>query len=156
MLRLLDQPSFFLTIRKKWILPPSGYPSSSSSFPDTVPYTLQDVLEFQEFYHHRTCNLGMIIIYESKILLCFSGIMKTYEKVVCQNGTGRISPPKYFKGTEQIKNKTKKKCLIKMTMCLTKINEDVLESWSFFCIIFCLLIVQMHVLFGHQVYIGIT
>ena len=33
-------------------------PSSSSSFPMTDPYTLQDVLEFQEFYRDRTCNLG--------------------------------------------------------------------------------------------------
>ena len=49
------------------------YPSSSSSFPMTDPYTLQDVLEFQEFYRHRTCNLSHLSMtfydwYEQQLL----------------------------------------------------------------------------------------
>ena len=46
----------------------------------TDPNTLQDVLEFQEFYRHRTCNLGN-----------FS--MTFYDWPLCLYGPGSVSNP---------------------------------------------------------------
>ena len=54
---VLVQLSFFSTLLKS-LFCLLLYPSSSSSSPKTVPYTLQDVLDFQEFYRHRTFILG--------------------------------------------------------------------------------------------------
>ena len=57
---VLDQPSFFSTLLKKIDLASQSIHLQVHPFPrqTSTPFTLQDVLECQEFYCHRTYNLS--------------------------------------------------------------------------------------------------